>query len=84
MLDVGMYVMAMMGPLMTIPQVEEIFVKKQVAGVSLITWSAFAILAVFWGAYAYIHNEKPLFINASANFIINSLIIIGVLLYTGR
>lgn len=82
--DFGMYAIALMGPIMALPQLQEVLIKRHVSGVSIVTWGSFAILSIFWIGFAYAHKEKPLLMNATANLIVNSLIVIGIVLYAGR
>ncbi len=40
----SLYIFGMMGPLMTIPQVLEIWIKRNAQGVSILTWSTYLIM----------------------------------------
>ena len=52
-LDKLIYVFGMLMPLMTLPQVFEIYVNKNSIGVSLVSWAAYTICAIFWSTIAW-------------------------------
>lgn len=79
--DKSIYAAGAIALLMTIPQVLNIWVDQNTAGVSLTTWATYAILHFFWIGYAILHKAKPLLIVYSTGFIINALIVVGLLLY---
>lgn len=79
--DHFMFFIALMGPIMTIPQVYDIYSTKKVAGFSTITWGAYAIFAVFWIIYSIIHKDKPILINSFAFLFLNTLVLIGIFLF---
>ena len=70
---------AIIGPLVTLPQLIDIWNKGQDAGVSLVTWSGYLALSVFWLNYGIIKKEKPIIIANSLYLVINSIIVIGLL-----
>ena len=81
LIDELIYVVAFIGPLMTIPQVITIWLERKVEGISIITWSSYVVLAIFWISYGLIHKEKPIIL---ANFLflfVNTAIVIGVLIF---
>ena len=81
LIDELIYVVAFIGPLMTIPQVITIWLERKVEGISIITWSSYVVLAIFWISYGLIHKEKPIIL---ANFLflfVNTTIVIGVLIF---
>ena len=67
--------------LMTIPQILKIWIEQNPLGVSLATWGTYTILHFFWIFYAILHKARPLLIVYTAGFIMNALIVIGLLLY---
>jgi uncharacterized protein with PQ loop repeat len=74
-------VMAVVGPLLGLPQVFEIFVGQDASGVSLITWIGFSFYTLVFLTYGIVYKLKPVIIAQSLWFAIYSLIIIGTLLY---
>ena len=58
---------AVLEPAMTLPQVYEIWVKHQVGGVSLITWSFFTVAAATWLIYGVSIKNFPLILSGIAS-----------------
>jgi MtN3 and saliva related transmembrane protein len=80
-LDKGIYAIGVLGPIMTLPQVFKIWVEKNATGVSLISWSAYLIIASIWLIYGVIHKEKPIIVNYGAWIVFHSSVIVGIILY---
>jgi len=80
-MDRAIYVIAILGPVMTIPQIIKIWLHKNAAGVSAISWSSYLVIAVFWLIYGFMHKEKPIILANILLIIINIIIVIGTLLY---
>ena len=68
------------GQLMTLPQLYLVWIENQVAGVSVLSWSAYTINAIIWCTYGIVHKAKPIIIVYSIWIIMNGLIVAGVLL----
>jgi len=81
LVDRMIYVVIFVGPVMTIPQVAEIWVNRNVGGVSIVSWAAYTFVSVFWLAYGLMHKEKPIILSSVAWIVLNSLVVAGVLLY---
>lgn len=69
---------ALIGPVVTLPQLVEIWSNGQDAGVSIITWVGYLTLSVFWLTYGFMRKEKPIIIANILYFIINLAIVIGL------
>lgn len=80
-LDAVAYVLGIIGPLATIPQLYEVWIRQNADGVSLVTWSVFILLSFFWLHYAIRHKEKPLIVGQGMWVVMQILVVIGVLLY---
>jgi len=81
-LDKAIYFVALFGPIMTIPQVVKIFAEKSAAGVSIISWTGYLFLAMFWLSYGLMHKDKAV-IFANFLWIIAYIIVIaGIMLYS--
>lgn len=76
------YVAGFLAILMTLPQVAKIWVDQSAAGVSLITWSSYLILALVWIAYGIIHKAKPILITYTGYAILDLIILIGILRFS--
>ncbi len=75
------YIFGIAIPLFTIPQLYEIWSHHNAGNNSLITWGAFSISSLFWLFYGILHKVKPVIISQSLWFILQLLIVIGILLY---
>ena len=80
-LDDLLLLIAIIGPFVNFPQIFKIYHLKNATGVSLISWSLFALFDIPWVIYGYVHKEKLLIIAYSLWFISNIIIIIGIILY---
>ncbi len=80
-IDHIIYVVAFIGPIMTIPQIFKVWVEQNPSGVSLLTWSTYTITAFFWGVYGVVHKDKPLMLSSLLWILFDALIVIGILVY---
>lgn len=80
-IDKMIYPIALISPLMTIPQLIEIWTTRQVQGVSFITWLAYGVVNAFWIYYGIVHKEKPIIVADVLLFLLDASIVIGVLLF---
>ncbi len=80
-IDRAMSVVAVVHPLTALPQVIKIYQTHDVTGVSLLTWLGFMGIGVIFLAYGIIHRIKPFIITQVLWFVIDFLVVIGVLLY---
>ena len=80
-LDRAMLVLAFVGPLLTLPQVYSVWIERQVAGVSLLSWGGYAVLSCIWLIYGIVHHARPLIISYSIFAVLNTAVAIGVLLF---
>jgi len=81
LMDKLIYVAAILGPLLTIPQIMKIWVDKNAGGVSMITWVAYLIGGIFWLIYGIMHKEKPIIIANILWILMEILVIIGIWIY---
>ena len=75
-------VIAILGPIVSIPQILKIFVHHSAGDISLFTYVALLIMNVPWIFYGIFHKEKPIAITYSLWFISNLLITIGAIIYS--
>ncbi|MCD4666507.1 hypothetical protein K8R47_01705 [archaeon] len=80
-LDRFLLFLAIVGPLINAPQVFRIFDLKNAGGLSIVTWSLYAIFDIPWVIYGIVHKEKPIVIGYTLWFFTNILIIVGILMY---
>lgn len=79
-MDKLIYVIAILGPVMTLPQVYKIWIDRQTVGVSLASWGTYFVLNIFWITYGIIHKSKLLVFTYFLWFIVNGLVALGVIL----
>ena len=79
--DKLMYVVALLVPLIPLPQVWEVLVNKNVQGVAVSSWFFFGVVDILWLIYGFIHKEPPIYISNFIITILNFVVVIGVLLY---
>lgn len=80
-LDRVIYFVGVSGPIMTLPQLYEIWINQNTAGVSLISWGWYLATAFVWLTYALVHKEKPLIVTYILWIIIEFFIVLGILIY---
>lgn len=71
---------AIIEPLMTIPQIYNIWVQHQTAGVSLLTWLLFVFAAATWLIYGLKIKDLPLIISGGLWVIVELAVVIGLLI----
>lgn len=76
MLGIGIF-----GPIATIPQVLTIYIDKQVAGISVISWMFYSISALLTLAYGIVHGLRPLIVSSILWLIVDIIIIVGCIIY---
>ena len=76
-----MMIASLIHPLTAIPQVYSIYSTHNVSGVSLWTWFGFMILGLVFLLYAISHKLRPLIINQVIWFIVDFLVVIGVVIF---
>ena len=81
LLDRAVFAAGVIGPLMTIPQILDIYTTQNATGVSITSWSAFALLDIIWLIYGFVHREIPIILTYILWFIFNSLVVLGTLMY---
>jgi len=74
----GMSVFTM---LMTIPQVLTIWIGRQAAGVSLLSWSAYLASAFLWFWFGIQKRDKNIYLPCIGWIALDSAVIVGVVIY---
>ncbi|MDP3970192.1 MAG: hypothetical protein Q8P90_00665 [bacterium] len=78
-IDRVVYVVAFIGPLMTIPQITKVWTEPGAEGVSVISWSTYFGLNFFWLTYSILHKEKPLILTSVLWIVANGLVALGAI-----
>jgi uncharacterized protein with PQ loop repeat len=84
LVDRATYVVAIIEPIITIPQAADIFIHHTAAGISLTSWIGYEILTVVWIWYAYVHRNKLIMIYNLLYFVVQTVIIFGGIMYGAR
>lgn len=79
--DGVMYVMGIIGPLVSIPQLIEIYIRQNAEGISVSTWLGYVFLTALWLVYGIVHRERPIILTQVLWLIVNILVVIGAILY---
>lgn len=79
--DVAVYIASFVSPLLTLPQVYQIYAFQDATGVSAISWGAYTLFSFPWLAYGILHRQRPLIIANSLWLILHTTVFVGALLY---
>jgi len=80
-MDKLIYLAGIVGPLLVVPQLYKIWIEKNAAGVSVISWSAFVATAVFWLIYGIMHKAKPIIFTYTIWIILELFVVVGTIIY---
>ncbi|MAG60705.1 hypothetical protein CL619_02855 [archaeon] len=69
------------GPIMTIPQLWQIWYYQNATGVSFISWFAYLLIGIIWLIYGIMHQEWPIIVTYIAWIIIEIPLVIGIILF---
>jgi uncharacterized protein with PQ loop repeat len=75
------YVVALCGPLSSVPQMWEIWADRDAAGVSLVTWTLFLVTSVVWLLYGIVKSDRPLILSNAIWVVCEAIIMVGAFLY---
>jgi uncharacterized protein with PQ loop repeat len=81
LLDRVTLIAGILGPLMVIPQIYKIFSAHNATGVSILSWTAFALLDIPFIFYGIFHKDRPIVITYTLFFIANLIVTIGAIVY---
>jgi uncharacterized protein with PQ loop repeat len=79
MIDQLVYIGAIVEPVMTLPQIYDVWVKSENAG-SLVTWFSYFFFALVWLAYAIKYQIKPLIITEILWVLFQGAVVIGIII----
>ncbi|HEX8932190.1 MAG TPA: SemiSWEET family transporter [Patescibacteria group bacterium] len=79
LVDKSIYIIAIVAVLANVPQLMNIWVGKNLAGVSLLSWVGFLIGSLFWLWYGVLHKERPIVITNFLLILVQSGIVLGLL-----
>jgi MtN3 and saliva related transmembrane protein len=81
--DYLMYGVGIIMPIALVPQVSAIYIRHDVAGISLATWLLLTFFNVLWAIYGLLHKDPPIFIANTLLALLDVAIVAGVLYYGG-
>jgi uncharacterized protein with PQ loop repeat len=84
LVDRATYIVAVLEPLVTVPQVITIFANKTAAGVSLATWVGYEVLTLVWIWYGIVHRDKLILLYQGLFLIVQTGVIIGGIIYGAK
>jgi len=76
-----MFFVVIAEPISAIPQIYEVWVDKNIAGISMLTWSLWSVAAGIWVVYSLKIRDKMLLISSSLWVTVQSLVVIGVAIH---
>ena len=79
--DVLMYGVAIVMPLALVPQVLQVFMTHDVAGLSLVTWAVLGVVSFCWVLYGILHKEWPIIIANGCMCVLDFAVVAGIVLY---
>lgn len=74
-------VAAIVEPLMTLPQIYQIWSTKNAQGVSLATWAFYVLASLVWLVYGVKTGSKPLALTGALWVVMDLLVVVGVLFW---
>lgn len=75
-------VLAIAGPVASLPQIVKIFATQSAGDISVITYSALALMNVPWIIYGFLHKEKPIILAYLLWLLSNTAITPGAIIYS--
>ena len=79
--DDSMYLIALVTPILTIPQLLLVWMQRETAGVSLITWGSYAAMSGVWLIYGILHKQKQLVLSQVLLFVLGFGVVLGVSIF---
>jgi uncharacterized protein with PQ loop repeat len=77
----SIFIVSIVMPLMTLPQVWKIFALQTAAGLSLFTWSAYIVFAFFWLGYRVLIKDRLLILTNTLWILMQASVVVGIVIY---
>lgn len=71
--------MGFLAAAVNVPQLIDVYTKKDISGVSLWSWAGFLFAAVFWLFYGILHRAKTLIVINSMLIVVQGLVVVKLL-----
>lgn len=76
LLDYICYTIAFVGPVMTVPQIYDIWIRHDY-GINVITWGSFMLFAAIWLYYGIVHRARPVVVSNLLWLLAEGLVVLG-------
>lgn len=80
-LDRLLIIIAVVGPIMAIPQLYQVYFYQNAAGISALSWFSWAAMNLIWLTYGFVHKEKPIIITYILWFIVNMMMAVAPFIF---
>ncbi len=80
-LDKWMYFVALIWPVMTLPQTITIFQTQDASNISRVTWITYVITASLWLSYWISHKEKPIIFSNIMRLLAHWSVLLWIIIY---
>lgn len=67
--------------IMTVPQIWTIWVDRQVAGVSLLSWGTYLLGACLWFVHGLARRDKAIYVACIGWILLNGAVVLGILMW---
>ena len=76
-----MFLIGTLSPLALLPQIFQVFVHQNVAGLSIWTWILLGTINFLWSVYGALHREYPVLVANLGMTILDLSLVLGILLF---
>ena len=80
--DKTVYLVGLISPIMTLPQIIIIFRNGSADGIVASSWITYLFVSFFWLIYGILHREKPIIFINSAWILIHAMMVTGIYIYS--
>lgn len=81
LLDNAVTILAILGPLATLPQAYNVWANHNVAGLSLTTWALYFIVNIPFLLYGIVHKERPIIVSNTLWAMLNFSVAAGIIMF---
>lgn len=81
MFDKFIAVIGLIGPIMTTPQIINVWVYHQVEGLAVASWGTYVMTSSFWLIYGILHKERAIILVNIAWILANVSVVSGILMF---
>ena len=78
-LDHIIFVVGVIGPLMTLPQLHLMWYTQSAENISIATWILYTFSSLIWTLYGFIHKDKAIILTYISWLIIDLLMVAGII-----